>query len=141
MVETIANKNNKDQIILLVPRSFNDDEKGWAYKFSTEANPVKVVNSKNPSYSFVGIVVYAIADDAEGSAEAAEFFTNSYKNVPAHVNMTDPGSFNTTELCGKIADARASIEQVFKGFDKDNSGTISRDELKQAIAQTGVEMN
>jgi Ca2+-binding EF-hand superfamily protein len=55
--------------------------------------------------------------------------------------MTDPGSFNTTELCGKIAEARASIEKVFNSFDKDNSGTINRDELKQAIAQIGVEMN
>jgi hypothetical protein len=103
MVEANSNKN---QIILLVPRSFKSDEQGWADKFSTEANPVKVVTSKKPINNFAGIIVYALADDAEGSAEAAEFFTNSYKNVPAHVNMTDAGNFNTTELCGKIAEAR-----------------------------------
>ena len=30
--------SNKNQIILLVPRSFKSDEQGWADKFSTEAN-------------------------------------------------------------------------------------------------------
>lgn len=55
--------------------------------------------------------------------------------------MTDAESFNTTELCGKIAEARENIKKVFESFDKDNSGFIDRDELKQAIAQIGVEMN
>jgi Ca2+-binding EF-hand superfamily protein len=61
--------------------------------------------------------------------------------VPAFVNMTDDKTFNTTELLGKIAEAKASIEKVFKSFDKDNSGFIDREELKKAVIQIGVEMN
>jgi Ca2+-binding EF-hand superfamily protein len=37
--------------------------------------------------------------------------------------------------------ARESIKAVFCKFDKDNSGFIDRNELKMAIAETGVTMN
>jgi len=123
----------KNQILLLVPCNMAVDEQGWSAKFSTETHNVKVVTSKKPCNNFVGIVIYALDCDAEGSAECAEFFANTYKNVPANVKMTEFGSFNTTELVGKIGEASASIEKVFTSFDKDNSGFIDRAELKAAI--------
>ena len=134
-------KSNKNQILLLVPVSMAADEQGWAAKFSTEANPLKVVTSKKPCNNFVGVAIYALADDAEGSAEVAEFFAHTYKNVPANVKMTDAGSFNTAELVTKIGEASDSIKKVFDSFDKDNSGSIDRAELKAMIAQVGIEMN
>jgi len=93
-----------------------------------------MVTSKKACNNFVGIVVYALAADKEGSDECAELLKGSYKNVPATVNMADAESFNTTELVGKIAEASENIKKVFESFDKDNSGFIDRDELKQAIA-------
>lgn len=100
-----------------------------------------MVTSKKPSTNFVGIAIYALASDAEGSAECAEFFANTYKNVPANVKMTDAGSFNTNDLVAKIGEASDSIKKVFDSFDKDKSGFIDRNELKAMIAQVGIEMN
>jgi hypothetical protein len=106
MVE--ATKNNK--IVLLLPRSMKADEQGWAAKFSTADYPVKVVTSNSYAKNCCGLIVYAVTADAEGTEECAKVLKNTYANVPAVVSMADGAAFNTTELIGKIAEARASIE-------------------------------
>ena len=87
MVETNTNVN---KVILLVPISFKPDEqacKNWAAKFSTENMTVSVVNSKKPASKLCGVIIYALESDAEGTEECKNFFKNSYKNVPAFVEM------------------------------------------------------
>ena len=137
MVEANANK-----VILLVPNSFKSDEQGWAAKFSTENMAVSVVTSKKPTNKFCGVIIYALESDEEGSEECRNFFKNTYKNVPAFVEMKEGNHDNLmSQLTANIEKARESIKAVFCKFDKDNSGFIDKNELKMAIAETGVTMN
>jgi Ni,Fe-hydrogenase III large subunit len=106
MVE--ATKNNT--IVLLLPKSMQADEQGWAAKFSTADYPVKVTTSKNFAKNCCGLIVYAVTADDEGTEECAKVHKSTYANVPAVVSMADGAAFNTTELIGKIAEARTSIE-------------------------------
>jgi hypothetical protein len=71
MVEA-TNKNNT--IVLLLPKGMKADEQGWAAKFSTAENPVKVITSSKNAKFITGMIIYALASDAEGTADCASVF-------------------------------------------------------------------
>ena len=147
----VLNLNDKLMIIGKTAKSAAD----WLPKFKKEKFNTKITHVGQHTISNIFEAAVVVCDDQDDLDMMIDMLVR-FETCPVVAFVGDialPADFKNCRVFGKakvkdcakhlhdkIAEVKTEIDKVFTSFDKDNSGVIDKNELKEVAKELGLEM-